>query len=1387
MMVFGGTSMRKSILGNARWTALALVALAGCGSNSSQPHPDAAVAPAISAQPASVTVAAGNTATFSVTASGDGLTYQWLRDGSPISGATQASYTTPATVEADDGGMFTVTVSDAVGQVTSMAATLRVDWVRIDTQPHSAIVQEDFGVTLSVDAVASGTLSYQWRKDGANLAGANAANLALAHIAASDAGTYDCVITSQLDSVTVTVTSAAATIQTNAPPTITSNPADVTAVVGDSVSLSVSASGTGTLSYQWRKDGALISGATGATLTLASVATGDAGQYDCVVSNSIGASTIPAVSTAATLTINAAPVITAQPASTVTAVGSTAHFTVAATASGTLSYQWRKGGTNLSGATAAQLDVPVSGASDGGSFDCVVSSTLNGTVASTTSDAATLTVNVAPSITLQPSNVTVVSGGDASFSVTATGGGMLGYQWRKDGNPITGANGSTLMLTGVNSGNAGAYDCIVTNTQGGTTTNATSNVASLVVVVAPATPVVSIAAKATTGKTGLAASTQDQGAGNTYAWTLTNGTITSGQGTPSIVYTAGSVGTLTASVQVTNLAGNASNSADETLIAAAPKPPDLLCPSTVHPNDNWMQATFTSPSPSPSPAATYLWSIVNGSATGTITAGQSTGTIAFAAGAATGSFAVHADALNELGDPTTASCTIQVQRGVWVVKDGGPTNVIGLQPTLAVLPNGRVLVSGGEIGSTPLATAMIYSPATGTWFATAPMNIPRFQHTATVLPDGTVLVAGGRTTGSINTKTAEIFDPATNTWTKLTSALSVARSGHTATLLTAQGEVLLAGGFTTIPVANADLYDPVAKTFTPTGAMNITRQQHTATLLQNGQVLIAGGQGGTGAVTAATNAQSTLEIYDPAGGGFTLVTSLLKKPRFQHGASLLLDGTVLITGGTTTATTLVTAEIFALSGGPATATTTLTTNNLVTGRSQHSSTVLADGRVLLVGGAGTNGAAGIFPQLTAEIYNPGGGTFTATGGLSNGRLLHAADILPDGRVMVAGGQASFINSTNSVEVYDPNAGTWSLAGGQVIGRQQHTTTLLADGRVLVVGGQGAGSGTSAQPLSYLKSAQIYDPATHTWSSTGSLTTGRYDHAATLLSDHRVLVTGGITSGGTSGVTTNSAEIWDPSNGQWTTVNPMITNPNGRRGHALTPLPTGQVLVTGGFDTSLPANYLASAEIYDPTLNQWTAPSPSPAGQATMSSARAYHTATILSNGKVVIIGGRTLTSSLTSTVDGFDPETQSFIPLPDIGGNGATPRAFHTATLLPNGKIFVAGGQIAGGIGGVSATNTTELYDPSTGVSDAFTPNLSVIRTQHAAVLLPNGKVLLTGGSGLPPVSSSELFDPLGNTITSTGSMVVGHYNASAVLLFDGSVMVTAGNFADANTEFYLP
>jgi hypothetical protein len=1218
--------------GYARRSALVLLALVGCSSSPAHHSSDGAVGPSISAQPAAITVAAGSAASFAVTSSGDGLRYQWLRDGAAISGAIGATYTTASTVAADDGAVFTVNVSDAVGQVTSAPATLHVDWVRIDTQPHSAVVELDYGVTLIVEAVGNGTLAYQWRKDGKNVDGATSASLPLAHIKVDDAGTYDCVVSGQLDSVTVQVTSAPATIQTNAVPTITS----------------------------------------------------------------------------------------------------------------------------------------------------------------------------------QPASLTVAAGSNAAFSVAATtSGGTLSYQWRKNGTPIPTAIGGTLNLTTVAPGDAGAYDCVVTSTLVGNTTVAISNAANLVVVVPPNAPVVTIAAQVTAGKTGLVASTQDQGAGP-YTWTLTNGTITSGQGTRSITYTAGAAGRLVASVQLSNLAGSPIGYGSETVIALVPTPA-LLCPSTVHPNDTWMQATFSA-----NPGYPYSWSIVPGAATGTITSGQGKTTIRFSAGSTTGSFSVQVSATNALGDPSTAMCTVNVQNGVWVVEDGGPMNAIGAQPAVAVLPNGSVLVSGGHVGSKAVATSMIYSPATGTWFATAPMNTPRYGHTATVLPDGTVLVAGGTGPSGANVSSAEIFDPIAGAWTTLTSTMSAARGTHTATLLSAQGKVLLAGGGTSSSnaISSADLYDPVAKTFTATGAMKITRFRHTATLLQSGQVLIAGGQGGTGAATTATNAQSTLEIYDPTAGTFTLVTSLLQKPRFFHGASLLNNGTVLITGGGSSSGT---AEIFDPSTGPAAATTTLTANNLAVGRGEHSSTTLLDGRVLLVGGLA--GITPPLPEMTAEIYDPRNGSFTQTGVMQNGRYLHGAALLPNGRVIVAGGSADNITSTNSVELYDPSLGSWSFPGGQMIGRQMHTTTVLADGRVLVAGGLGGGSG-SAQ---YMTSAQIYDPSTRTWSSTGSLTKGRYDHTATLLNDGRVLVTGGVIAKNAAGAsaTTNSAEIWNPSGpnqGTWTAAASMTGNPNGRRSHVATLLPSGNVLVTGGQDLSSPRNFLASAEIYDPVQDAWSSPSPTPPPAPspspsplplpwppqTMSVGRYYHTATLV-GGKVVIIGGNTGTnaggvsgsSTLTSSVDVFDPATQSFTPLTDIGGAGPTPRGNHTATPLANGKIFVAGGTILGGLFGTTTANTTELYDPSTGVSAPSPPPMSVARVQHTAVLLPNGKVLLTGGGGSPAITASEIYDPNTASITPTGSLNVGRYNTSAVLLCapsptqcsigDGSVMVTGGNVADANTEIYLP
>ncbi len=247
-------------------------------------------------------------------------------------------------------------------------------------------------------------------------------------------------------------------------PSITTNPSNMTVCSGGSVTFNVAATGTAPLSYQWRKNGTNISGATSTSLTFNPVVTGDAGSYDCVVTNSCGSAT----SSAATLTVNVAPSITTQPASLTRCVGTSATFTVAATGSPSPTFQWRKNGTNIGGATGSSLTFASVVLSDAASYDCVVTNTCG----SVTSSAATLTVNIAPSITSHPSNQTVCAGAPASFSVTASGTPSPTFQWRKNGTNIGGATAATYNIASTVAGDAGSYDCVVTNSCGSVTSNA---------------------------------------------------------------------------------------------------------------------------------------------------------------------------------------------------------------------------------------------------------------------------------------------------------------------------------------------------------------------------------------------------------------------------------------------------------------------------------------------------------------------------------------------------------------------------------------------------------------------------------------------------------------------------------------------------------------------------------------------------------------------------------------------------------------------------------------------------------------------------------------------------------------------------------------------------
>ncbi|KFE65314.1 Kelch repeat-containing protein [Hyalangium minutum] len=320
-----------------------------------------------------------------------------------------------------------------------------------------------------------------------------------------------------------------------------------------------------------------------------------------------------------------------------------------------------------------------------------------------------------------------------------------------------------------------------------------------------------------------------------------------------------------------------------------------------------------------------------------------------------------------------------------------------------------------------------------------------------------------------------------------------------------------------------------------------------------------------------------------------------------------------------------------------------TTGALAAARSGSTATLLPSGKVLITGGY--NGGA----LATAELYDPGSGTWSTLSPMISPRGSHTATLLPNGKVLVAGGNNG--DAIAAAEVYDPASNTWSATAPMLSRRDGPSATLLANGKVLVAGGW---------IRSPLASAEVYDPASGTWSAVGSMSSPHWAHKATLLPNGKVLVTGGSLSGNMN-ASDAAADVYDPATGTWSATASM-TSP--RIGHTATLLTNGKVLVTGGYG----GTYFATAEVYDPAAGTWSA-------TASMASPHVWHTATLLTNSKVLIAGG--------STAEVYDPATGTW----SAAGSLASARESHTATLLTNGKVLVSGGATHGSL-------AAELYTP---------------------------------------------------------------------------------------------
>jgi hypothetical protein len=436
--------------------------------------------PSFVTAPRSILVRTGQTASLSATTTGTPApTLQWQTrpansnaawtNVTTGTGVVAANYTTDATALSDNGTQFRIVATNAMGTVASSAVTVSVSDLDVapsfTTQPASLNVTSGSDAVFAIDALGTEALSYQWFHNATAITGANGPVLRIPGATVTNAGSYTVAVTNAAGSVTSN--SATLSVAAGAPaavaPSIVTQPASVTANAGSTATLAVGVDGTGPFTFQWRRDGVNVTGATSAVLTFNSVALPNAGTFSVVITNSAGSVTsgnaVLDVVAAGTPT---APSITSQPATLIVPSLGSGVVAVGATGSGPLSYQWSKDGAELPGSTLPVLDFRFVAEQDVGTYTV----TIANSVGSVTSQAASIILLGAPVITQQPADATVNEGENAFFFVAANSTGLR-YQWSVNGNPIPGAIAATLNTGPTVSANSGAvYSVMVYNGAG---------------------------------------------------------------------------------------------------------------------------------------------------------------------------------------------------------------------------------------------------------------------------------------------------------------------------------------------------------------------------------------------------------------------------------------------------------------------------------------------------------------------------------------------------------------------------------------------------------------------------------------------------------------------------------------------------------------------------------------------------------------------------------------------------------------------------------------------------------------------------------------------------------------------------------------------------------
>jgi hypothetical protein len=713
--------------------------------------------------------------------------------------------------------------------------------------------------------------------------------------------------------------------------------------------------------------------------------------------------------------------------------------------------------------------------------------------------------------------------------------------------------------------------------------------------------------------------------------------------------------------------------------------------------------------------------------------------------------------------------------------------------TATLLPNGRVLIAGGWGNSEVHSSAELYGG--GVFGFTGSMMAPRAGHTATLLQNGTVLLVGGYSINDAILSSAEIYDPETGTFSPPIPSddyidLSVSKAGAGSGVVTSTPSGLDCG-----PTCQAtyihDSYVILQATPSPgsyfggwsgggCSGPNPSCTVHLVTAmtvianfeLEKTLTVVKEGAG-RGVITSSPSGidcGSTCQATFPpavtlqasplpgsyfagwSGGGcsgnnpwciITMAADTTVVANFEPQKTLMVTKTGAGSG-------VVTSTPSGIDCG-STCQATFTPDWMVTLHAVASPGFYFTGW----SGGGCSENATICTvtiaadtTVTANFEIPVPGTL-----MTAGRKNHTATLLPDGKVLVAGGWDSSDNILPSAELYDPVTGTFTPTGSMGPGRVGHTATLLPNGKVLLAGGEESNNPASCS------SAELYDPTTGTVNWANDMVGTHAWHTATYLPGTgwpygTVLLTGGFAI---PDYCDSVAELYNPDLDFFNTPeNPYMTSE--RAGHTATFLQNGKVLIAGGYDSD--GWILSSAEIFDPT---------DPEGffvTGSMQTEKAWHTATLLPDGKVLVVGGSVIDFGILSSAELYDPATGMF----SFAGDMTAARAGHTATLLNNGKALIAGGH---GYYDEGVWSSAELYDPATGTFTT-TGSMTTPRTDHTATLLNNGKVLLVGGyndiDGVLP--SAEIYDPETGTFTSTAPS--DNYGLTVSKAGTGSGVVTS-------------